>query len=164
MNNLVFFNTEFETENFQFCKSKELRFFNLFYPQNEYFRFGWLIFVSGQLIGVVKNKGEKNMLSLKTDSNQVPLLKNRIYILPKKIIELIRKYETKKNKEWNYINFEVLYLKDSKINLENYEKIKDVYGDKSGFERVLQNNIDFEFELWQYRKKFDLEISKEFWK
>ncbi len=164
MDNLILFEDEFETENFQFCKSKELRFFNLFTLESEYFRFGWLIYVNNQLIGVIKNKGEKNMLSLKTDFNQVPLLKNRIYILPKKIIELMMKFESKKNKEWNFINFKILYIKDSNTNLENYEKVQEVYGDKSGFDRILQNNINSEFKLWEHRKKFDIEISREFWK
>lgn len=120
--------------------------------------------MNNQLVGAIKNKGEKNMLSLKTDNNNnIPLIKNRIYILPKKVINLLGKYESSKNSQWNFINFEILYLKDSNVNLENYEKVQEVYEDKSGYERVFQNNINSKFKMWEYRKKFDIEISKDFW-
>ncbi len=161
--NISFFTNEFAVENFQFCNSKELRFYNLFFNQSDKFRFGFLIYVNGLLIGAIKIKGEKNMLSLKTSYNSIPLEKFRIYSLPIEVIKILISSKYSENKNWIFVNFKKIYLKDSRINLENFEELKrDKNIKNKDYYRDLENSIQKEYSLWEHRKSFDIEFNEEF--
>jgi hypothetical protein len=163
LKNIIFFENEFKTDNFQYCLSKEQRFFHLFTKENNKFRFGFLIYADGSLMGAIKIKGEKNMLSLKTENNSIPLRKFGIYMLPLKVINFLLKIDHIENKTWTYVNFKKLYLKDSCIDLENFEKLKNDKEIKvQDYKRVLENTIEKEFTLWEHRKNFDIEFDETF--
>jgi hypothetical protein len=157
------FTNEFDIEALQFCTSKELRFYRLFDKNSEYFRFGFLIYNNGRLIGVTKCKGEKTLLSFKTDINNIPLEKFGVYQLPKKFTEFLKLIDNSKNHEWLKINIiGNLFLKNGNVFLSNFEKIIENYGNKSkDYLRDYENNINLEYKYNEFVKKFDLEVNLE---
>ena len=154
------------------CYKAEKSFYFILEPTTAYYKRGILVYHNKNLIGLLKLKYNRTLLSLKLDENSVPLQKLTVYDIPQDWAKQINQLPLKKT-DWTRVNIEGnfkvgKYTKELKefnaiLNLNDQnlsdEAIFNIQNSKKGFKKELITRIHQVYEENKNISSFDLEIT-----
>jgi hypothetical protein len=134
------------------CEQTEYFFYKIFQKKSKYYNKGILIYLNSQLIGLIKLKGTKLMLSLKTknpiskNQTQIPLEEFGLYEFSEKDLKKINKYnfltKYKKNKNKDFYRVNII----NTPNLKTTNKYTDHLLNPKRIDEILNEQVPHDIE------------------